>query len=276
MQENELFHQGYNAIALIGDFDGRQFNRRSIQPVDQGFDFYAPQTVLAPDGRRLMIGWMENWDYCKKTPRTHPWYGQMSLPREIHLQNGRLIQQPAREIEQYWQNTVCVKDTLVRNFQKYPQISGRALDMTLGFSPAEEACRSVTVTLAADDTRETRLTCDFVRKELIFDRRKSGGVPEAFALHRVAVPELDARCASDHPGPGKRGNLPERGRKSFFLSDFHPAGGPGHPLRRRWQALHAMHCSFVVARNKTWRKCIKFSVKIRWTFGMAYAIICRQ
>lgn len=195
MQETELFHQGYNAIALIGDFDGRQFNRRSIQPVDQGLDFYAPQTVLAPDGRRLMIGWMENWDYCKKTPRTHPWYGQMSLPREIHLQNGRLIQQPAREIEQYWQNTVCVKDTLVRNFQKYPQISGRALDMTLGFSPAEEACRSVTVTLAADDTRETRLTCDFVRKELIFDRRKSGGVPEAFALHRVAVPELDTRCA---------------------------------------------------------------------------------
>ena len=194
MQENELFHQGYNAIALIGDFDGQRFDRQAIQPVDQGLDFYAPQTVLAPDGRRLMIGWMENWDYCKKTPREHPWYGQMSLPREIRLKDGRLIQQPAREIAQHWQNTVQAEDTLVGNPRQYPQVSGRALDMTLRFAPAESECRSVTVTMAADDAHETALTCDFVRHEIIFDRRRSGGIPDAYALHRVCVPELSAHC----------------------------------------------------------------------------------
>jgi len=194
MQENELFHQGYNAIALIGDFDGQRFNRQLIQPVDQGLDFYAPQTVLSPDGRRLMIGWMENWDYCKKTPRTHPWYGQMSLPREISLRDGRLIQRPAREMERYWQNTVCAEDTLVENAREYPGISGRALDMTLRLSPAEEACHSLTVSLAADEAHETKLICDYMRHEIIFDRRKSGGIPEAYALHRVPVPELDAQC----------------------------------------------------------------------------------
>ena len=73
----------------------------------------------------------------------------------------------------------------------------RAYLQTYGFAERirEFDVSSATVALAADDTRETRLTCDFVRKELIFDRRKSGGVPEAFALHRVAVPELDTRCA---------------------------------------------------------------------------------
>lgn len=194
MQESELFHQGYNAIALIGDFDGERFDRQRIQPVDQGLDFYAPQTVLAPDGRRLMIGWMENWDYCKKTPREHPWYGQMSLPRELHIRDGMLIQQPVREMEQRWRNTVCVNDTLVGNYVQYPQIAGRALDMTLRLSPAEEACGGITVTLAANEQYETKLICDFKRHAIVFDRSKSGGIPEAYALHRVSVPELNAHC----------------------------------------------------------------------------------
>lgn len=193
MQGDELFHPGYNAIALIGDFDGQSFHRGAVQPVDQGLDFYAPQTVLAPDGRRLMIGWMENWDYCKKTPREHPWYGQMSLPRELALRDGRLCQQPAREIEKYWGEAFHFEDTLDAAWRAYPGPSGRALDLTLRLSPLPVGCASVTIRLAADSLHETLLTCDFMHHELIFDRRRSGGVPEEYALHRVFVPEMDTQ-----------------------------------------------------------------------------------
>ncbi len=32
--------------------------------LDYGLDFYAPQTTLLPDGRRVMIAWMKSWDSC--------------------------------------------------------------------------------------------------------------------------------------------------------------------------------------------------------------------
>lgn len=192
MQENELFHQGYNAICLIGDYDpaGPSFRTESVQPVDQGLDFYAPQTVLAPDGRRLLIGWMENWAVCKRTPRTHPWYGQMSLPREISLRNGRLLQQPIRELEGYWGEEIRAADTLTSEPSAYPGLQGRMLDMNIECEPVDTPCEALTIRLAADAEHETALICDFTRHELVFDRRKSGGVPEEAALHRVPVPEL--------------------------------------------------------------------------------------
>lgn len=38
-----------------------------------------------------MIAWMQNWDTCNLRTSEHPlWYGQMSLPRELHIKNGRL------------------------------------------------------------------------------------------------------------------------------------------------------------------------------------------
>ena len=55
------FHAGNNALCLLGDYDGEEFHRQAVQAVDYGLDFYAPQTLVAPDGRRIMIAWMQNW-----------------------------------------------------------------------------------------------------------------------------------------------------------------------------------------------------------------------
>ena len=30
--------------------------------MDHGHDFYAPQSFLAPDGRRIVIGWLDMWE----------------------------------------------------------------------------------------------------------------------------------------------------------------------------------------------------------------------
>ena len=94
------FHAGYGTIALLGHWDAgtRTFTREQVQPIDHGLDFYAPQTTLAPDGRRIMVGWMVNWETCGSEPRVHPWFGRMSLPRELHLRHGRLYQTPVREL----------------------------------------------------------------------------------------------------------------------------------------------------------------------------------
>lgn len=68
---------------------------------DYGFDFYAPQTFCAPDGRRILIGWMGIGDI----PYTNPtvslgWQHCLTLPREIIAsKNGMILQKPIRELE---------------------------------------------------------------------------------------------------------------------------------------------------------------------------------
>ena len=101
LPEGFEYHNGNGTLCLIGDYDEEtdSFSEEHNQSVDYGIDFYASQTVEAPDGRRIMIGCMQNWDTCTFRSPHHSWYGQMSLPRELSIQNGRLYQRPIRELE---------------------------------------------------------------------------------------------------------------------------------------------------------------------------------
>ncbi|MBR2088362.1 MAG: glycoside hydrolase family 32 protein [Oscillospiraceae bacterium] len=67
---------------------------------DCGFDFYAPQTFLTPDGRRLLIGWMGIGDIPYTNPTaTLGWQHCLTLPRELTLREDSVIlQNPAREL----------------------------------------------------------------------------------------------------------------------------------------------------------------------------------
>ena len=42
----------------------KQQNIRMIycDEIDGGLDFYAPQTLITPDNRRIMIAWMQSWE----------------------------------------------------------------------------------------------------------------------------------------------------------------------------------------------------------------------
>ena len=95
------YHNGNGTLCLIGNFDEQTdtFTERHNQSIDYGIDFYAPQTVLTPDGRRIMIGWMQNWDTCGHRTANILWFDQMSLPRELSIKNGRLYQMPIREFD---------------------------------------------------------------------------------------------------------------------------------------------------------------------------------
>ena len=101
-------------------------------------DFYAPQTLATPDGRRIMIAWMQNWATCHSQPENSWWFGEMTLPRELSIRNGRLYQMPVRELEEYRINPVVHKDVPVSRETTLEGISGRVLDMTVKIRPADE------------------------------------------------------------------------------------------------------------------------------------------
>ncbi len=71
--------------------------------LDYGKDYYAAVSWNdAPGGKRLMIGWMNNWQYANQVP-TSPWRSAMSVPREVGLRtvDGRpqLVQQPVASLD---------------------------------------------------------------------------------------------------------------------------------------------------------------------------------
>ena len=74
---------------FIGDFDGHKFTCESKPEVtkwmDYGKDHYATVTFdNAPEGRRLAIAWMSNWQYANQVP-TLQYRSGNSIPRDLGL-----------------------------------------------------------------------------------------------------------------------------------------------------------------------------------------------
>lgn len=173
------YHNGNGTLCLIGDYDKatETFIEESDQAVDYGIDFYAPQTVLTPDGRRVMIGWMQNWDTCNHRRRhDEAWFGQMSLPRELSIKNGRLYQVPIRELEKLRKNRVAYENITVSGTAKLEGIKGRRIDMELVIRP-EEGCdlyRKFAVRFAQTDSCHTSISFRPGESVLKVDRKFSG------------------------------------------------------------------------------------------------------
>lgn len=195
MQAREEFHAGFGTLAMTGKWDEAHslFTREAVQPVDHGLNFYAPQTTLASDGRRIMIGWMDNWETCKDAPRLHPWFSQMSTPRELHVKNGRLMQRPIREIETLWQDTVRHEQTVISEETSLPGVEGRLLDLSVTLHPDGSACRRFTMKLAKDEKHYVMIRCDLARGELVFDRSLGGSRRDIAHTRHVKAEAGDGR-----------------------------------------------------------------------------------
>lgn len=78
---------GSGIMYFVGTFDGQAFIADDADYplwVDYGMDNYAGVTWNNTDGRYIMIGWMNNWNYAGSVPAS-PWRSAMTLPRELRL-----------------------------------------------------------------------------------------------------------------------------------------------------------------------------------------------
>lgn len=79
---------GSGIQCFIGHFDGTTFTAEPLDYpmwMDTGMDNYAGVTWSnAPDGRRILLGWMNNWAYSGGVPCA-PWRSAFTLPRQLSL-----------------------------------------------------------------------------------------------------------------------------------------------------------------------------------------------
>ena len=131
------FHAGNGTVCLIGEANEKKhLIRENVHAIDYGIDFYAPQTLLALDGRRIMIGWMQNWDTARSQPVTIRTCGMMTIPRELNVRDGRLIQQPVRELKNYYGEKISYRNVPLSTETILTGIRGRVIDMTVNVRPA--------------------------------------------------------------------------------------------------------------------------------------------
>lgn len=202
------FGSGNIVIAVIGHMDKKgKFVEETVQTIDYGIDFYAPQTTKTPDGRRVMIGWMQNWDTCSMRMDDTKWYGQMSCPRELALVDGKLIQKPVRELEQLYIKKTVYEDVIVDNKLQLDEVCGRTVDMIIELEAenVNELYHGFTISVASDGhfhsdivfrpfekTVELDRTCSGVRRAVLNQKKchvktENGGLKLRIILDRYSA-----------------------------------------------------------------------------------------
>ena len=214
------FPQGNNVCYITGDYneqleefkpdaDDADAGYYMYEPVDGGLDFYAPQTFKTADGRRVMIGWMQDPSMANvHSEDEFKIFGQMTVPRGLTLKDGRLIQRPVSELEKYRQDPVVYRNisisaeanTISGSSRKgihdrsaecihccsLEGIHGRTLDLELDIRPddapgkdapgenGELSYREFAVRFAAGGDRYTEFRYDPERSVVTVDRSHSG------------------------------------------------------------------------------------------------------
>ncbi|MBV5349037.1 GH32 C-terminal domain-containing protein, partial [bacterium] len=172
---------------FVGEFDGKVFHNESPSPearwMDYGKDNYAgvswsgvPQT----DGRRLLIGWMSNWQYASKVP-TPVWRGAMTLPRELTLKklpSGEIVLNgyPTSEFDNYgpkWNDLQA---------QATKFAAGSPASFSLGAADAFDysveldlsAANQATIQLANSKNEVFDIVLDKTKQQVRINRNQSG------------------------------------------------------------------------------------------------------
>ena len=184
MGEHALLAPGYISFAMIGEYDRLQpaFISENVQMLDEGIDFYAPQTLLMPDGRRIMIGWMQNWDTISEKHENLDFNGQMSVPRELSIRDGRIYQRPVREFDNYRKERTHYEGLLVDGDFEADGIIGRVLDLNLTIKQTEAGYEHFYIYLAEKKHIYTRIdvnaNASMIRVNRTCSRKEPGTINE--------------------------------------------------------------------------------------------------
>lgn len=173
---------------FVGDFDGKTFKADtdaagnvSTKWLDYGKDHYATVTWSdAPDGRRVALGWMSNWQYAADVP-TMQFRSANTLPREMGLfraPDGEVYASsaPSPELEALRGKLAAkVKKTTVgrkaRSFA-LPSENGGICEILMDIEASK--AKTVNIGLSNSQGEKVVMQYDSAAATLSFDRTQSG------------------------------------------------------------------------------------------------------
>ncbi|WP_019639664.1 glycoside hydrolase family 32 protein [Paenibacillus fonticola] len=182
-----IFQSGY----IVGqplDLTISKLEHGEFQELDRGFDFYAQQTTAAADGRRILVGWMGLPDANYPTDN-HGWANCLTLPRELTLRGGKILQRPVRELEKLRKQGVKSEAVLQDETKSFTGFEGTTYELVCEFTNTDAA--RFGIEFRAGENEKTVLAYDRNSKKVILDRSLSG-YPVAVEYGSVRRCHLDA------------------------------------------------------------------------------------
>ena len=94
-REVHQFQNNYHATYAVGKLTELTFDAEYIGELDQGFDFYAPQTFAGLENKThaVLFGWIGLPDLTYPTDK-FKWHSALTLPRELRLEGTKIYQRP--------------------------------------------------------------------------------------------------------------------------------------------------------------------------------------
>jgi len=221
----------------LGDFKDEKYLPEFHAMMNwQGWDFFAPESVLTPDGRRVM------WSWCN-LPGVQS--GIQSLPRELSLpEDGVLRIKPLREIETLRAAETVEPDITVKgdSTHAFKRIAGDTIELNLTIEPGSAREFGVNVFCAANG-RGFPITIRTGSRKLAIGKiaapfeLKPGealnlrvfldkGMVEVFANDRQAVVYMQPHNADDVGVSlfSKGGDIAVKNVRSWKMKSIYPDG----------------------------------------------------
>jgi len=150
--------------------------RGKFELLDYGSDFYAPQIMQTEDGRCIMIGWLAMW-YADMPEQEDGWAGLMTVPRELHIKNGKLISVPVKELESLRESSAATHTNLkLTEPEKLYGVRGETGELIVEVNLAKSDNFSVELRAGGDE--KTLLNYDKSTSIFQLNRENSGVGPK--------------------------------------------------------------------------------------------------
>ena len=158
---------------MLGEmnYDTGIFTHGEFDMLDAGFDFYAPQILQAPDGRTIMIGWLDMWD-TPMPEQADGWAGQMTVPRELHLRDGKIVSTPVKELELLRGEKISYENLSLNKATKLDGVRGDVGELLTTVDLTRS--KNFSIELRSSGSEKTVLSFDKSTNVLKLNRDKSG------------------------------------------------------------------------------------------------------
>lgn len=172
------------SVYIVGELDYKTgvFMPEVTGEIDWGFDFYAPQSFLDPQGRRILVAWANGWQWMTWWKDWGPsyqegWCGFFNLPRQVRLMPNHTLQfVPVEELK------------MLRNGRRLrydADVQEEAIDISGGDGVAFESrlvvdlektnAERIIMELRSDGVQKTVVTFDLRLGQLTVDRNAADG-----------------------------------------------------------------------------------------------------
>ncbi|WP_243148632.1 sucrose-6-phosphate hydrolase [Oenococcus sicerae] len=173
-----LYENIYQTGCFVGDkmdYHNLIFNHGHFQELDAGFDFYATQTMAAPDGRRILSAWFGISEIAYPTEKYH-YAGCLVLPRELSIQDGQLVQKPIRELAALRKEQTKFDFFVSENPVLLAANRTQEIDAEIDMSTSSRF--EMDIRANADNDKNTKLVFD-KNEQLVSLSRADAGIPFA-------------------------------------------------------------------------------------------------